>query len=109
VRDLIGFFVIVGASFGPICGAMAADYMLAGGKWSGPRLGMNWAGYIAWAVGFLVGVLDHILGVPSSLVQVDRPAVLWSFVVGFIMYYVLSLIGLRPPEVPDSEVPRAAA
>ena len=29
-QNLIGFFTLVGASFGPICGAMAADYLLAG-------------------------------------------------------------------------------
>ena len=49
--NLIGFFTIVGASFGPICGAMAADYLLSGKKWAGPREGINWAGYGAWAVG----------------------------------------------------------
>src|SRR5205814_6723630 len=32
-QHLIVFFQIVGASFGPICGAMAADYILAGNKW----------------------------------------------------------------------------
>ena len=52
--DLISFFVIVGASFGPICGAMAADYLLSGKKWAGPRQGINWAGYGAWALGFIV-------------------------------------------------------
>jgi len=102
--NLIPFFQIVGASFGPICGAMAADYILAGKKWSGPRLGVNWAGYIAWAVGFLIGILDKIPGVPEGLLAADRPAVLWSFVVGFIVYYVLSLAGLRPAVVADAEL-----
>ena len=55
--NLIGFFTIVGASFGPIIGAMVADYLLAGRKWSGPREGVNPAGYVAWAVGFVVGIL----------------------------------------------------
>ena len=32
-----GVFTIIGASFGPVCGAMAADYLLAGRKWAGPR------------------------------------------------------------------------
>ena len=35
--NLVPFFQIVGASFGPICGAMAADYLLSGRKWAGPR------------------------------------------------------------------------
>ena len=30
-------FGIIGASFGPICGAMTADFLLAGRKWPGPR------------------------------------------------------------------------
>ena len=103
-QHLIVFFQIVGASFGPICGAMAADYVLAGNKWSGPRLGINWAGYVAWAVGFLVGILDKVPGAPDALVKADRPAVLWSFIVGFIVYYALSLAGLRPPVVAEAEL-----
>ncbi len=103
-QHLIVFFQIVGASFGPICGAMAADYVLAGNKWSGPRLGINWAGYVAWAVGFLVGILDKVPGAPDALVKADRPAVLWSFIVGFLVYYALSLAGLRPPVVAEAEL-----
>ena len=106
-QHLIVFFQIVGASFGPICGAMAADYVLAGNKWSGPRLGINWAGYIAWAVGFLVGILDKVPGAPDALVKDDRPAVLWSFIVGFIVYYALSLAGLRPPVVAEADLANA--
>src|SRR5437867_6038987 len=96
-KNLIWFFQIVGASFGPICGAMAADYLLAGRKWSGPRQGINWAGYAAWAVGFAVGILDRIPGVPAALLKADRPAVLFSFIVGFVVYVLLA--GLRPPVI----------
>ena len=53
--DVIGMFKLIGASFGPVCGAMAADYLLSGGKWAGPRAGFNLAGWISWAAGFLVG------------------------------------------------------
>ncbi len=98
--NLVDFFSIVGASFGPICGAMAADYLLSRGEWSGPRQGVNWAGYAAWAAGFLVGILDRIPGLPASWGRLDRPAVLWSFAVGFIVYWLLSKAGLRPPVVP---------
>ncbi len=97
--NLVRFFSIVGASFGPICGAMAAEYLLAGGEWSGPRQGVNWAGYAAWAAGFVVGILDRIPGLPTSWVRLDRPAVLWSFVAGFVVYLLLSKAGLRPPVV----------
>ncbi len=96
-ENLIGFFVIVGASFGPICGAMTADYLLDRGHWSGPRQGINWAGYIAWACGFLVGILDRIPGVPAGLVHLDQPAPLYSYILGFLVYYGLAKAGLRPP------------
>ena len=64
--NLVPFFQIVGASFGPICGAMAADYLLSGRKWAGPRQGINWAGYGAWALGFLVGIIPF-LPVPAAV------------------------------------------
>jgi cytosine permease len=95
-HNLIGFFVIVGASFGPICGAMTADYLLAGKRWSGPRAGINWAGYIAWALGFVVGILDHVPGVPTGLLDVAHPAPLYAYIVGFVVYWALAKAGLRP-------------
>lgn len=100
-NDLVRFFTIVGASFGPICGAIAADFVLAGGKWSGPRRGINWAGYLSWAVGFLVGILDKIPGVPLTVARWDRPAVLYSFLVGFAVYFVLAKAGLLPETVKE--------
>ncbi len=93
--DLIGFFSIVGASFGPICGAMAADYILSGFEWSGPREGVNWAGYLAWAVGFAVGILPF-LPLPSEILQYTQPAVVYSFAVGFLVYLILAKAGLQP-------------
>lgn len=106
---LVGFFSIVGASFGPICGAMAADYLLAGRRWSGPRYGINWAGYVAWAVGFVVGIANHIPGLPAGWVKADDPAVLWSFVIGFLAYGLLAAAGLRPALIGKSEVGPAVA
>jgi cytosine permease len=100
-NNLVGFFSIVGASFGPICGAMCADYVLAGGRWSGPREGINWAGYVAWGVGFLVGIADHIPGLPPTWVNADRPAPLISFVVGFFLYLALSKTRLQSPIVAE--------
>ena len=52
---VVEVFVVIGASFGPVCGAMAADYLLAGRKWAGPRAGFNPAGWISWLAGFAVG------------------------------------------------------
>ena len=76
-ENLIGFFTIVGASFGPICGAMAADYFLSGGKWAGPREGISVPGYGAWALGFLVGILPF-LPVSDELKSMAQPAVVYS-------------------------------
>ncbi|MFC1738260.1 cytosine permease [Planctomycetota bacterium] len=93
-NNLVGFFLIIGASFGPIIGAMTADY-LRHGKWSGPRKGINWAGYIAWAIGFVVGILGKIpfIGFSYGL------ATLMSFMVGFAVYLILADIGLEPETV----------
>lgn len=96
-NHLVIFFSIVGASFAPICGAMAADYLLAGRKWSGPRAGINWAGYLAWAAGFLTGIIGlGALPVPAAWVHYDQPAALYSFFAGFIVYWALAKAGMRP-------------
>ncbi len=96
--NLGSVFGLIGASFGPICGSMAADYILSGMKWSGPRKGVNWAGYIAWAVGFVVAIL------PNDLVGGERfsfitPAPVIAFIIGFVLYWVLVKAGLQPEAV----------
>jgi len=101
-ENLIGFFSIVGASFGPICGAMAADYLLSGRKWAGPRRGINWAGYGAWAAGFLVGILPF-LPLSEQLRNAVQPAALYSFLAGFLVYWALAKAGLEPEVVPIEE------
>ncbi len=97
--QLAGFFGFIGASFGPVCGAMAADYILCGGKWPGPRKGINIAGYIAVIVGFIVGILPN-LGVEGFV-----PAAVYSFIVGFILYLILAKAGLEPETVPMPAAP----
>ncbi|MBI5283222.1 MAG: cytosine permease [Candidatus Solibacter usitatus] len=97
--NLIGFFTIVGASFGPICGAMAADYLLSGCRWAGPRAGINWAGYLAWAAGFFIGVLPF-LPVSQQVKDLAQPAVVYSFITGFVVYALLAKAGLEPDAVP---------
>ena len=96
--NLVGFFTIVGASFGPICGAMVADYILFGGKWPGPRNGINWAGYGAWGIGFLVGILPF-LPFSEDIKKMMQPAAVYSFVAGFVVYFILAKIGLEPAAV----------
>jgi cytosine permease len=97
--NLIGLFTIVGASFGPICGAMAADYLLSGKKWAGPREGINWAGYGAWAIGFLIGILPF-LPVAGETKPYLQPAAVYSFVAGFLVYALLAKAGLQPKAAP---------
>ncbi|HEX4168460.1 MAG TPA: cytosine permease [Bryobacteraceae bacterium] len=93
--NLVNLFTIIGASFGPICGAMVADYVLSGRKWAGPREGINFAGYGAWASGFLIGVLPF-LPLPEETKPYLQPAAVFSFIVGFIVYIILAKVGLQP-------------
>jgi cytosine permease len=94
-QDLVSFFLIIGASFGPIIGAMTADY-LRNGQWSGPRKGINWAGYIAWAVGFVIGILGVIPGIGFGY----GLETLMSFIVGLAVYLILADFGLEPEVIP---------
>lgn len=86
-------FTVIGASFGPICGAMMVDYLLSGKKWAGPRKGWNQAGWISWAIGFIVGIapLVGLANIPA--------APLVAFIVGAVVYFVLAKAGLQPPAV----------
>jgi cytosine permease len=78
---------------------MAVDYLLSANKWSGPRAGFNPAGWIAWAVGFLVGILPNTL-LPES-VRVGVPcAPVAAFIVGAVVYFVLVKAGVQSGLVP---------
>ncbi len=87
-------FQIIGASFGPICGAMLVDYLLAGGNWPGPRAGFNPAGWISWLAGFVVGILPilNIYPVPAAPVA--------AFLVGAVVYFACAKLGLQSPVIP---------
>ncbi len=87
-------FVIIGATFGPICGAMLVEYLLNGGKWSGPRAGFNPAGWIAWLVGAVVGVLPilKIYPVPAAPVA--------AFIVGAVVYFLCAKVNLLSAILP---------
>ena len=104
--NLVGVFNIIGASFGPICGSMAADYLLSGCKWSGPRKGVNLAGYIAWAVGFIVAILPMLAPKTFSFIT---PAPVIAFVIGFVLYIILVKAGLQPPVVEMAAAPVESA
>lgn len=105
--NLGSVFGLIGASFGPICGSMAADYLLSGCKWSGPRKGINWAGYIAWAVGFIVAILPNPMVAPETFGFIT-PAPVIAFVIGFVLYIILVKAGLQPPVVEMAAAPAPA-
>jgi cytosine permease len=89
---LVLFFQVIGASFGPICGAMLADYILSGRKWAGPRQGVNLAGYGAWAVGFFIGMISF-LPVAPVIKNYSQPATVYSALGGFLVYWALAKAG----------------
>jgi cytosine permease len=96
--NLVGLFTIVGASFGPICGAMTADYLLAGRRWSGPREGISIPGYLSWALGFVVGILPF-LPIPAEWKPYTQPAVVYSYLTAFAVYWLAAKAGLEPKTV----------
>ncbi len=89
----VDVFKIIGASFGPICGAMLVDYILSKGQWTGPRAGFNPAGWISWALGFIVGILPFLkINVPAAPVA--------AFVVGAVAYFICAKAGLQSAVIP---------
>jgi cytosine permease len=109
VASAISVFVIIGASFGPICGAMLVDYMLSGKKWSGPRAGFNPAGWIAWAVGFVVGILPNLHGWKPEVFPDVPAAPVLAFIVGAVLYFLCAKMGMLSSVVPLPAAQAAAA
>jgi cytosine permease len=104
--NLAPFFGLIGASFGPICGAMVADYLLSGRKWAGPREGVSIPGFVAWVAGFLVGISNNDVvtkilgGLGHEILPGWHPTAVYSFIVGFVVYAVLAKVGLESKPVP---------
>jgi cytosine permease len=107
--QLEAFFGLIGASFGPVIGAMIADYLLSGRKWAGPRAGISIPGYAAWVVGFVVGIQNNAL-IGGVLPNWEITSV-YSLVVGFVVYLVLAKLGLEPRKVdlPHLRLPEGEA
>ena len=87
--QVVSVFTVIGASFGPVCGAMMVDYIMAGKKWAGPRASWNPAGWISWIVGFIVGMLPLV-----SSVKIPA-APLMAFIVGAVLYFILAKAGME--------------
>jgi cytosine permease len=117
---VVEVFVVIGASFGPICGAMLADFLLSKRRWSGPRAGFNPAGWISWIVGLAVGAFNLVVKIAVDrhwdwLYNLAPDLEKWqnyvpvppvsALVVGFVLYLVLSLLGARTRVL---EMPRSA-
>lgn len=97
--DLGAVFGFIGASFGPICGAMCVDYLLAGCKWAGPRAGFNPAGWIAWLLGFAVGISNNLFKIVKPDFELPAAPVA-AFLVGALVYFVLAKAGMESKVLP---------
>jgi cytosine permease len=91
-------YSLLGAAMAPVVGAMAADYLLSKGAWPGPRRGANLAGCLAWAAGFVVGVVPPLAAeLGMRRLAGIQPAAVLAFVAAFVVYVVLARLGLEPP------------
>ena len=117
--EVVKVFQVIGASFGPVCGAMLADFLLSNRRWSGPRAGLNPAGWISWIVGLAVGAFNLVVDMllPCEWATKAFPHLAdWqnyvpvppvaAMVVGFVLYFVLALVGVRSKvlEMPEAEM-----
>jgi cytosine permease len=104
-------FNVIGASFGPVCGALAAEYLLTGKKWAGPRAGWNLAGWISWFVGFVIGGITPAVALVNFFKEkgatpldlgftIPVPPVT-AFVVGFALYFLLAGLRSKPVDLPQ--------
>ncbi|MDO5554221.1 MAG: hypothetical protein Q4G68_10715 [Planctomycetia bacterium] len=89
-------FTVIGAAFGPVCGSMMADYILAGYRWAGPRAGFNPAGWLAWLLGLATGsitLLAKMFGFTLPFVIPCPPVA--AFLVGLCFYFLFASLGLQ--------------
>src|SRR5262249_23689315 len=97
--NLKAVFGIIGASFGPICGAMCVDYLLAGCTWPGPRAGWNPAGWGGGLLAFMVGMLRNRHAWNEAIPTIPA-APINAFLIGAIVYYLLAKMGLESKVIP---------
>jgi cytosine permease len=99
---IFGFF---GASFGPICGAMVAEYVMNKGRWSGPRAGFNPAGWVAWVIGFVIGAQPILFGWGIKIGPAPLPlALILAFIAGAVIYALMSKMQSAVLPYPQAEL-----
>ncbi len=94
-EHLFVFLTVAAALCAPIVGIMVADYWEHDKRWPHTRPGLNYAGYGAWVLGIVCGLLP-LMPVPEQFLPVVQPAAVYSCLAGFIGYVVLGNIGLKP-------------
>jgi cytosine permease len=102
---LAAVFGIIGASFGPICGAIVVEYFIEGRKWPGPRAGFNPAGWVAWLIGFIIGILPNPALTAWGITREGQfafmePAPILAFVAGAVVFYLMAKAGLQSRVIP---------
>ncbi len=100
----IAVFAFIGASFGPICGAITMEYILSKGRWSGPRAAFNPAGWIAWAIGFAIGVQPNF-ATQCGFTIPAAPVV--AYIAGAVIYALLSK--MQTPVLPYPQAKQQSA
>lgn len=101
---IFGFF---GASFGPICGAMVAEYIMNKGRWTGPRAGFNPAGWISWVVGFVIGAQPQLVAWGLPLGKPLPLNLIFAFIAGAVIYALLSK--MQTPVLPYPQAKQQSA
>ena len=74
-------------------GAIFVEDFLCRGEWSGPRKGLNPEGWLAWAIGFGVGILPNF-----GVCEIPMTPVV-TFAIGALVYFVAMILGLKSANV----------
>ncbi len=95
------FLTVMGAALAPVAGAMAADALLHRGRWPGERPGVNLAGFLAWGVGLVVGLLP-VVGPLLGRPELGRviPSTFLAGLAALTAYLLFAAIGLETRAVP---------
>ena len=96
-------FSLMGAVFGPVVAAMAADSLRQRGGWAGARRGINPPGLVAWLVGLAIGLVPIVAGALGWEAGARfQPAALFAFLAAFATYLALAGLGAESPRLPDA-------